>query len=73
MVNITLALPDLLRRRMVKHTEIKWSEIARRAIEHKLNEIEIEEKILSKSKLTQKDVDEISHKINKEVFKELDR
>jgi predicted CopG family antitoxin len=73
MVNITLTLPDTLKIKMVKHAEIKWSEVARRAIERKIKEIEIEEHIFAKSKLTQRDVDEIAHKINKEVFEEIDR
>ena len=71
MVNITLAISNEIRARMIRHNEIKWSEVARRAIEGKLNEIELEEEILSKSKLTKKDVDEIAHKINREVFLEL--
>ena len=69
MVNITLAISNEIRARMIRHNEIKWSEVARRAIEGKLNEIELEEEILSKSKLTKND--EIAHKINREVFLEL--
>ena len=42
-----------------------------KTIEKKLNELELEEKILSRSKLTQRDIDKIAHKIKKEVFQEL--
>ena len=73
MVNITLALPENLHKGMVRHSEIKWSEVARRAFEMKINEIELENTILKKSRLTKKDIDKISHKINKEVFEELNK
>ena len=71
MVNVTLAVPEDLHKKMMQHSDIKWSEVARRAIERRLNEIDIDEKILSKSKLTIKDVEEISVKIKKEIAKEL--
>ena len=73
MVNLTLSLSDELKRNMERHLDIKWSEVARRAIENKLKEIEIEERILSKSKLTMKDVEEISNKIKKEIGEEIRR
>jgi hypothetical protein len=63
MTNMTLAIPEELMKRMRKFQEIKWSEIARRAIEQRTAELEMIEKIASKSKLTQKDADEIARKI----------
>ena len=73
MTNITLAVSEELHRKMERHREIKWSEIARKAFERKVNEVELEERILSKSKLTAKDINEIAHKINKGVFEEMNR
>lgn len=73
MVNMTLAVSEELRKKMERHREIKWSEIARKAFERKIDEVELEERILSKSKLTEKDVNEIAHKINKHVFEEMNR
>ncbi|NJE29477.1 hypothetical protein E3E38_00200 [Thermococcus sp. 18S1] len=43
MPNITLSVPLDLYRRMKKHPEIKWSEVARRAIAEYLAKIEAEE------------------------------
>jgi len=40
MANITLSVPELLRARMQQHPEYKWSEIARKAIEQKIDEAE---------------------------------
>jgi len=54
---------------MKKISEIRWSEIARRAIEERVNDLEEMNKIASKSKLTKKDVEEISKKIKRGVAK----
>ena len=45
MVNMTMAIPDKLHAKMKKHSEIKWTEVARKAFEEKAKELE-EEKIL---------------------------
>jgi len=39
-MNITLAIPDDIYRKMKKHKEIKWSEIARQAIIDYLKKLE---------------------------------
>ncbi len=73
MPNMTLSIPKELHDKMKKHSEIRWSQIARRSILEKIDDLEILEKITKKSKLTQKDVNIISSRINKEVFKELNK
>ena len=48
----------------MKHfSEVKWSEVARKAIEGKLETMKLAEKLARKSKLTEKDVQEFSNKI----------
>lgn len=69
MVNMTLAIPDELHGKMKEFSEIRWSEVARKAIEERVNDLEMMNKIASKSKLTKKDVDELSKKINKAATK----
>lgn len=64
MVNMTLAIPDELHNKMKEFSEIRWSEVARKAIEQRVNDLEVMNKIASKSKLTKKDVEELSKKIN---------
>lgn len=71
MANITLSIPDDLKKKMEKHSEIKWSQVARNAIEKRINDLELLEKLTSKSKLTEKDVEEISKIINKEVARKV--
>lgn len=69
MVNMTLSIPEEVHKRMERHTELKWSDIARKAFERKLEEIEFMEKVLSKSKLTEEDAEKIGHKIKAEIRK----
>ncbi|HZX20380.1 MAG TPA: hypothetical protein VFF13_05185 [archaeon] len=42
MVNMTMAIKEKTHKVMKKHPEIKWTEIARQAIEKKATTIEIE-------------------------------
>jgi len=69
MGNITLAVPEELHRKMKHFSEIRWSEVARKAIERKVDDLEIMDKISSKSKLTKSDLNELSKKINKVATK----
>ena len=71
MANITLSIPDDLHRKMREFSEIKWSEVARKAIQKKVHDLEMLDKLTSKSKLTEKDVMEISDKINKSLAKKI--
>jgi hypothetical protein len=63
MANITLSVPDNVHKEMKKFSEIRWSEVARKAILNKLETLKMAEKLASKSKLTEKDVEEFSRKI----------
>ncbi len=63
MVNMTLAVPAELHDIMKQHTEIKWSEIARKAMWEHARKIELMEKLVAKSKLTEKQAEEIGEKI----------
>ena len=71
MANITLSIPDDLKKKMEKHSEIKWSQVARNAIEKRINDLELLEKLTSKSELTEEDVEKISKIINKEVARKV--
>jgi len=73
MPNLTLAIPKELHTKMKKHSEIRWSDVVRKSISQKIEDLEMMDKLVSKSKLTQKDVDEIAHKINRAVFVELNK
>ena len=53
MTNMTLAVPEDLHVIMRRHKEIKWSEVAREALWAQARKLELMNKILSKSSLTE--------------------
>jgi len=63
MPNMTLAIPEELHRIVKKHSEIRWSEIARRAIKEQADKLELIDKLTTKSKLTKKDIIDVEQKI----------
>jgi len=69
MGNMTLSMPEEVLVKMNRFREIRWSEIARQAIQRKIEDLEMIEQIASKSKLTKKDVEEFSKKINSHANK----
>ena len=71
MGNMTLVMPDELQEKMKNHSEIRWSEVVRKAIQKKIEDLEFLDKLTAKSKLTPKDVMEISKKIDANVAKRL--
>tara|TARA_Y100000310_G_C20306097_1_gene634020 strand:- start:365 stop:595 length:231 start_codon:yes stop_codon:yes gene_type:complete len=70
MVNITLAIPENLKEKLQKHKEVNWSAVTRRALEEHVKRIEIVEAIAQKSKLTQKDADELARKVKREMARQ---
>ncbi|MEW5896372.1 MAG: hypothetical protein AB1668_01655 [Nanoarchaeota archaeon] len=69
MVNMTLSVPEELHQEMLAHSEIKWSDVARQAFEKKVIELHWMDKLLEKSTLTEKDAEEIGHRIKREIRK----
>ena len=69
MATISVSVPDDLRTRIIELEEINWSAVARKAFSEKIKQIDFLKKITNKSKLTEKDVEEISTNINKNMAK----
>ena len=69
MPNMTLSIPDELHNLVKQHTEIKWSEIARRALWQQARKLQVMDKLVSKSEFTEKDVEELDHKIKAGLLK----
>ncbi|MBS3143002.1 hypothetical protein J4464_06455 [Candidatus Woesearchaeota archaeon] len=63
MTNVTLAVPEDLHQIMQKHKDIRWSEVARQAMWEKARKIELMDRLLAKSELTEEDAERIGHKI----------
>ncbi len=69
MPNMTLSIPKELHNIVKQHTEIKWSEVARKAMWAQARRLNLMDKLANKSKLTKKDIDEIDHKIKAGLLK----
>ena len=72
MPSITVNVDDDLKERMEKHPEINWSEVTRQAIEEKIEALEVMDELTSESALTERDVQEITDKINESGRKRVD-
>jgi len=74
MATITLAIPDKIKEDMNKLSWVNWSEIAKQELskeeilQEELKKVRI---IVSKSKLTEKDAEELANKINKSMHERL--
>lgn len=71
MPNMTLSIPEDLHKKMKEHTEIRWSEVARKSIKKKVEELEMLDKLTRNSKLTKKDVKDLADKIDESAAKKL--
>lgn len=69
MVNMTLSIPEELYKEMQRHSELKWSEVAREAFEKKIRELHWIDEVLKRSKLTEEDAERIGHKIKHGIAK----
>lgn len=65
MPNMTLALPEDIYRIVKSHKEIKWSQIARQAIEDYAKKLEFMDNVLRNSELTEQDALELGKKVNR--------
>ena len=69
MVNITLAVPDELKKKMDSMPEFNWSEVARQAFIEKMRDFEFIKKFREKSKLTEEDALRFGKELNKNLAK----
>jgi len=60
MVNVTVSVPDDLKRSLEKRGEINWSEVARQAWREKLSKLELLDRITAGSKAIEKEVEELA-------------
>ena len=69
MATLSVSVPDILKHKMESLEEINWSAVARHAFEEKIQQIDFMKKMASKSKLAEKDAEEISNKISASASK----
>ncbi|MGQ0536229.1 MAG: hypothetical protein ACT4PT_09165 [Methanobacteriota archaeon] len=65
MPNMTFSLPDKLHQEMRAHPDIKWSEVARRAIQEEVERIHVYDRLLAGSNITERDAVEIGREIRR--------
>ena len=63
MGNITLSVPNDVFAQMKHFSEVKWSEVARKAIIEKIETFQLADRLAKKGRLTKKDVEQFSQKI----------
>jgi len=69
MPNMTLSLPEDVYKIVKAHNEVRWSEIARRAIEDYAKKIALLNAITQESELTRDDIIALDHKVKAGIQK----
>jgi len=69
MTNMTLSIPEDLYKEMQKHSEIRWSEVARQAFEMKIRELHWMDEVLRRSDLSEDDAERIGHMVKHAIAK----
>lgn len=69
MTNITLSIPEELKKEMDKFPEMNWSEIARAAIKQRIEILKFFKEFTKDSILTEEDAIELGRKVNKALAK----
>ncbi|MEW6221795.1 MAG: hypothetical protein AB1476_00530 [Candidatus Hadarchaeota archaeon] len=73
MAEIRVRIPEELKQEMGEFPEVEWQVVARKLLEEELERMRDLKTIVSKSKLTEKDVEELSAKVDESLaqrFKE---
>jgi len=65
MPNMTFALPEDLRREMRRRKEVRWAEVARRAIARELDRLNLYDRVLSNSELAETDAVDLGRAIRR--------
>ena len=69
MPNMTLSIPEEIYHIVKSHKEIRWSEIARKAISDYAKKLALMDAVLGDSELTEKEVMKLDKKLKKGIHK----
>ncbi len=69
MANITLSVPEDIKKMMESYSEVKWSEVARKAIVEKLITLRKLDELSKTSTITDKDILEMEHILKRRIAK----
>jgi hypothetical protein len=73
MPNITLTVSEELRRKMRAHPDVKWSEVVRRIIAQRIQDLERVDAIARRSRLLPEDIDELDHLVKEGLRRRYER
>jgi hypothetical protein len=65
--NLTVTVEDSLWTEMKQHPEIRWSAVMKEAAKEKLNALVVLERLVKKTKLSEKEIEEFAVKLGKKV------
>ncbi|MFP4632778.1 MAG: hypothetical protein ACOCT0_01610 [Halobacteriota archaeon] len=67
MPNLTIRVPDDLKRSLDDHPEVNWSEVARQSMREYLYRLEIADEIASESELTEEDARQLAERVKEKI------
>jgi len=62
---MTFAVPEALHKEMRRHRDVRWSEIARRALAREISRLHIYDRLFADSRLTEADAVELGRAIRR--------
>ncbi len=66
-MNVTVSVPEDLKKGLDSRSEINWSEVARQAWKAKLDQLELLDSLTAASKATDADVEELGRMLRKNI------
>ena len=69
MASVSVSVSDDMKKQLERFDTVNWSAVARKAFANELSKLELMDKLTSKSKATEKDVEELSKNISGAVAK----
>ena len=69
MTSMPLAIPEDLKKIMDRYSDVRWSEVARQAMWEKARKLDLMDKLLANSKMTEEDAERIGQKIKHGIAK----
>lgn len=73
MANVSVSVPEAIRRKMAHFRFVNWSEVARHAITKKITELEVLDRFASDSSMTEEDALRLGAQVNKGLARRLAR
>ena len=73
MASVSVSVPEEMKEKLDRFDTVNWSAVARKAFESQLSKLELMDRLTSKSKATDKDIEELSDKIKEGIAKRHDR